>query len=398
MAPMALDGMIFDLDGTIIDSNSLHVEAWRMAFEELGYKIFPDRIWLEVGKGGDKLVPSILGKTADELDGDGLRKRHTEHYLQMAKEQGIAVYPGALELLSALRVRGIKTVLGTSSSKRELKASAQAAGLEPAQLFDAVVTSDDAGESKPEPDVVAASVDKLGMSPAQCAMVGDTPYDAESAKRAGVICLGLLTAGRTPEELLSSGARRTWADIADLGAHLDEALQVASPGPAHLTRAVTEALMREALAAAREGMAAGEVPIGAALARGDGDVIARGFNQLNATKNPTAHAEIVTFARAAGKVPPESRDLILVSTLEPCVMCLGAAMESAVDTVLYGLKAPADSGTRRVVPPQTPESQMPRIVGGILADESRGLFKEWLKKPGRNPQQVRFVEQLLRLT
>lgn len=398
MPRMALDGMIFDLDGTIIDSNALHVEAFHMAFEEAGYKIFPDRIWPEVGKGGDKLVPAILGKSADKLDGDKIRKSHTEHFLRIAKDRGIAVFPGAVDLLATLRKRGIKTVLATSSNKKELTGSAQACGLEFAKVFDAVVDSDDADESKPEPDVVATALAKIGMSPAQCAMVGDTPYDAESAKRAGVIDLGLLTAGRSPQELLSAGARHTWADIADLYAHLDEAMKIASPGSAHLTFKALEALMQEALAAAREGMATGEVPIGAALALGDGTVIAGGYNQLNSTENRTAHAEMMTFAHAAGKIPANVRDLILVSTLEPCVMCLGAAMESAVDTVVYGLKAPADGGTHRVSPPASPESQMPRIVGGILARESRRLFEEWMKKPGRNPEQTKFVEQLLGMT
>jgi len=127
-------------------------------------------------------------------------------------------------------------------------------------------------------------------------------------------------------------------------------------------------------------------------------VIARGFNELNRTQNKTAHAEMVTFARAAGKVPTDARDLILVSTLEPCVMCTGAAMEAAVDTIVYALRAPADSGTGRVSPPQSPESQMPRIVGDVLAAESRKLFEQWLARPGNNPQQVKFVRQLLSLT
>jgi tRNA(Arg) A34 adenosine deaminase TadA len=156
--------------------------------------------------------------------------------------------------------------------------------------------------------------------------------------------------------------------------------------------------MTEALAVAREGMSSGEVPIGALLARGDGTIIARGFNELNRTQNKTAHAEMVTFARSAGKAPPEARDLILVSTLEPCVMCLGAAMEAAVDTVIYAFRAPADNGTERVEPPQSPESNMPRIVGGIMAHASRALFEQWITQPGNNPQQVKFVTQLLSLT
>ena len=156
--------------------------------------------------------------------------------------------------------------------------------------------------------------------------------------------------------------------------------------------------MREALSAAQEATDAGEAPIGCVLARGDGTVIARGYNELNRRQDKTAHAEMVTFTRAAGKVPTDARDLILVSTLEPCVMCTGAAMEAAVDTIVYALQAPADSGTGRVSPPQSPESQMPRIVGDVLGDESRKLFERWLARPGNNPQQVRFVRHLLSLT
>jgi tRNA(Arg) A34 adenosine deaminase TadA len=95
-------------------------------------------------------------------------------------------------------------------------------------------------------------------------------------------------------------------------------------------------------------------------------------------------------------VPEDAKDLILVSTLEPCVMCTGAAMEAAVDTIVYALRAPADNGSVRVRPPQSPESQMPRIVGEILAGESRELFEQFLKV-AKNPKQRAFVEQLLKL-
>jgi tRNA(adenine34) deaminase len=260
------------------------------------------------------------------------------------------------------------------------------------------VTADDADRSKPAPDVVAAAARKLKMTPAQCAMLGDTPHDAESAKHAGVVLLGVTCGGHEPRTLVRAGARATWRDPADLLAGLDDALRIASPGPARFTQALLEALMRRALAAAEDGASAGEVPIGCVLARGDGSVIASGFNELNRTQNPAAHAEMVTFAKAAGKVSADARDLVLVSTLEPCVMCTGAAMACAVDTILYALKAPADSGTGRVQPPESPESNMPRIVGDVLAEQSRALFDLWLAKPGNNPRQVAFVRQLLALT
>jgi HAD superfamily hydrolase (TIGR01509 family) len=397
---MALDGIIFDLDGTLVDTNAIHVEAWRLVLEQRGYKVATDRIFLEVGKGGDNLVPDLLGREADEKDGEALRQAHPEMFGKLARQKGLKVFPGTKELIAALRHRGLRLVLATSSGEKHLKTIAEASGVDFAALLGEVVTADDAEQSKPAPDLVTAAVKKLGLSPAQCAMVGDTPFDAHSAKGAGVVCIGLTCGGYPDAEraLRRAGARIVHRDPADLLAHLDHALDIASPGPVHLTQAVLESLLRQALDVAREALAAGEVPIGCVLARGDGTVIARGHNELNRSQDKTAHAEMVTFARAAGKVPTDARDLVLVSTLEPCVMCLGAAMEAAVDAIVYGLKAPADSGTGRVEPPQSPESQMPRIVGDVLAAESRALFEQWLRKPGNNLQQVRFVRQLLSLT
>jgi HAD superfamily hydrolase (TIGR01549 family) len=389
--------MIFDLDGTLVDTNHQHVEAWRRAFAKHGYTVSPDRIFIEIGKGGDQVIPHLLGREADEKDGDALRKAHPEEFSKIAESQGVRVFPGAVELVHETFWRGLKTALVTSSAEGHIKQIEKSSGVKWRELFDEVVLSDDIEHSKPAPDPVLAAAKKLKLSPAQCAMVGDTPYDAESSKQAGVVCLGLTGGGHNEGTLRRAGCRAVWRDAADLLAHVDEALRVASPGEVRLTQNVMEGLMREALSAAKEGMGNGEVPIGCVLARGSGIVLIHAYNELNRTRNKTAHAEMVAFAKAAGQAPPDARDLILVSTLEPCVMCLGAAMEAAVDTVVYGMKAPADSGTGRVLPPESPESQMPRVVGDILADESRDLFKQWLKKPGNNPQQVAFVRQLLRL-
>ena len=155
--------------------------------------------------------------------------------------------------------------------------------------------------------------------------------------------------------------------------------------------------MRAALDTAREGMANGEAPIGCVIARGSGEIVARAHNAMNRTGNKTAHAEIMAFAAAAGRVPLDVRDLVMVSTLEPCVMCTGAAMEAAVATVVFGLRAPADSGTLRVRPPQSPESAMPEFVGEVLAAESRALFEQWLADNADTPQAA-YVKQLLALT
>ena len=168
--------------------------------------------------------------------------------------------------------------------------------------------------------------------------------------------------------------------------------------------------MRAALAEAKQGMAEGEAPIGCVIAlpdktrHGHARIVARGHNRGVALQRKSAHAEIVAFENAGGDdqgrkpaLPPDATDAILVSTLEPCVMCLGAAMESGIATVLFGLKAPADNGTQRVRPPASPESSAPEIEGGILATESRALFEQWLAgKEGS--EQAKFIEQLLALT
>lgn len=173
-----------------------------------------------------------------------------------------------------------------------------------------------------------------------------------------------------------------------------------------LTQEQKERLMREALAEAERGMEDGEAPIGCVLALGNGGeprIVARGFNRFNALQRKTAHAEMVAFENAGSQngqppaLPTDAEDAILVSTLEPCVMCLGAAMEAGMALVLFGLHAPADSGTGRVKPPESPESRTPIIEGGILPAESRALFVRWLDGK-QGTEQAAFVEQLLMLT
>ena len=395
---MALDALIFDLDGTLIDTNAAHVESWVRGFAQHGYRVLPDRIAPEIGKGGDNLVPSILGEDAEERDGEKLRDASGEEFLKIAKERRFKVYPKVPDLLDALRERGLKLALATSSSTENLEAMFESAGVELREKFDAVVTKSDVEKSKPAPDVVLAAVEKLSLSPAQCAMIGDTPFDAISARRAGVVTLGLLSGRLHALSLLkAAGARRVYRDPAELYAQLDDALRVASPGSAQLTGELLERLMREALAAAEAGMEADEAPIGCVIASGDGEVLASCYNEMNVRQDKTAHAEIMAFQRIAGRVPLDAHDLIMVSTLEPCVMCTGAAMVGAVDTIVFALPAPADSGSGRVTPPVSPESQMPRIVGGVLAEESRTLFERWLAEH-EGEEQAEYVEQLLKLT
>jgi beta-phosphoglucomutase-like phosphatase (HAD superfamily)/tRNA(Arg) A34 adenosine deaminase TadA len=394
---MALSAVIFDVDGTLVDTNALHVEAFVRAFASRQYKVPPDRVFREIGKGGDNLVPALIGREGDQTDGDAIRNAQPREYQRLVESRGCRAFPGGVELIRALGDRAIQAAIATSSSKEQLQVTEKGCGIEFSRWVDVVVMANHASTSKPAPDIVAAAVRKLGMSPAQCAMVGDTPYDATSSLGAGVACLGVTSGGHEARELISCGARAVWRDVGEMLAHLENVLQVSSPQPVPLTHGILEKLMGDALRVAGQAMSQGEVPIGALIARGDLTVIGRGFNRLNQTGNKTAHAEIIAFSDAAGKIGRDARDSILVSTLEPCVMCTGAAMEAGIDTIVFGLHAPADGGTNRVRPPTSPESQMPRIVGGILEQESRQLLEQWLRKCNNNPKQIAYVNQLLRV-
>ena len=136
--------------------------------------------------------------------------------------------------------------------------------------------------------------------------------------------------------------------------------------------------MREAIREAETGVAEGEAPIGCVIALPDEDgtarIVARGHNRGNALKRKNAHAEIIAFENAGGDgagreptLPMDAENIILVSTLEPCVMCTGAAMETGVTYILFGMDAPADNGTKRVRPPESPESAQAKFVQQLLA-------------------------------
>lgn len=375
---MALDALLFDIDGTLLDTNAAHVEAWQRTFDAFGYRTARDRIEVEIGKGGDKLVPAILGQSVDKRDGEKMRKRQPEEFRRLArsKRHGFAPFPRALELLDAARSKGLRIALATSSSREHLEVLTKASGVDLEGAVDLITTADDAEETKPAPDIVSAAVRKLGLSPAQCAMVGDTLYDMQAAKHAGVTGLGLLTGYQSQETLLRSGARAVFKDPAHLFRKLGQALELASPTAAHLTQRLLEELMAAALQLAREAAQAGEPPVGCVIADGTGRIVGRGYELTRQGRDPTAHAELLAFADAAGRTAMERRDRILVCTREPCVMCTGAAMEAAIDTIVYGVQAPADSGTGRVMPPETADSQMPRIVGGVLARDCQRLLRE----------------------
>ena len=389
---MPLSALLFDLDGTLLDTNDKHARAWQRALDHLGYRVPAERILLEIGKGGDRVVPTLVGEEANQRHGPELREAQSDAYRSIVEEEPVSAFPNAEALLKAARERGLQTALVTASTADDLETVLDRAGADFTAMVDAVVTDSDADASKPAPDSVQAAVDELDTDPGQCAMVGDTPYDALAARRAGGVGLGVLTGAHPPEALHRAGMRATYDDAAALRANLDAATRRAAPGQKPLTEPHLKDLMQEALDEAWAGLSEGELPIGSVVANGAGRVTGRGHNRAQKTGSRVAHAEMMALADAAssnGGTLRGDEGAVLVSTVEPCTMCLGAAMEAGLDTVVYAVRAEANGGTERVEPPE--HGFFPRVIGGVRAAGSRTLLRRWRD---RHPDDA-FVRRLL---
>ena len=223
-----MTGVIFDLDGTLVDTNDFHVEAWHEAFRQLGHDVPRGRIVSEIGKGGDKLVPLIIGEAGEASDGEALRKAHKANFIALANRTKIRVFPGTEALLAELRQRAVRTAVATSSAKQHVDVIQASCGLHIDRLVTHLVTASDAAESKPAPDLVQTAAARLAVGPEHTVMVGDTPYDGEACRRAGVGFLGVLCGGVPAVTLHDAGTRAIYADPADLLRRLDSILR-ASP-------------------------------------------------------------------------------------------------------------------------------------------------------------------------
>jgi HAD superfamily hydrolase (TIGR01509 family) len=167
----------------------------------------------------------VIGEAATAKDGDAQKKGNGDHYKEIAGGQTFPVLPGAVALLGALQRRGVRTALATSSKPKHLEPTFRGCGVDFTTLVDETASAADAEQSKPAPDLVHAALGKLGLPAADCAMVGDTPFDGQAAGQAGVRFWAVACGGTTDEAALrAAGAARVFRDPADLLAHLDELL------------------------------------------------------------------------------------------------------------------------------------------------------------------------------
>jgi HAD superfamily hydrolase (TIGR01509 family) len=213
-----VDTVLLDIDGTLLDSVYHHTVAWVRAFAAHGHPVPARVVHRHVGMGGDKLVPAVAGEEVERSLGDDVRASWEKEYDAMLEEP--ALLPGALELLDELRSRGLTVVLASSSIPRHARRAMDL--LDAERRSDAAATAEDAEESKPDPellDTVMARVDARSS-----VLVGDSVWDVEAARRAGIPTIALLSGGYGEDELRSAGAAWVFEDPQALLHDLDRVL------------------------------------------------------------------------------------------------------------------------------------------------------------------------------
>jgi len=208
---------LLDVDGTLVDSVYQHALTWRRALARHGYEVPAWRCHRHIGMGGDQIVTALAGEEAEREHGDELRELESDLFGELIDE--VRPLPGAAELIEELADRGHDVVLASSAGGEEADAHIDELGVRDA--IAGYTTSADVEVTKPEPDLVKAAIEKAGEVDV-AVMVGDSTWDIEAAKRAGIESIGLLCGGFSEAELLEAGAVAVFADPAELLEHLGE--------------------------------------------------------------------------------------------------------------------------------------------------------------------------------
>jgi HAD superfamily hydrolase (TIGR01549 family) len=214
-----IKAVIFDIDGTLVDSVDLHARAWQEALAHFGKQVEYERVRSQIGKGGDQLMPVFLSEEELERFGEELEEYRGELFKReyMPRVKG---FPAVRELFQRIEREGLRIALASSAKGDELKTYKKIARIE--DLVEEETSSDDADKSKPHPDIFEAALERLGdVEPSEAIVVGDTPYDAEAAGKAGLKTIGLLCGGFPEEDLRAAGCVQIYRDPADLLARFD---------------------------------------------------------------------------------------------------------------------------------------------------------------------------------
>jgi HAD superfamily hydrolase (TIGR01509 family) len=215
-----MPALIFDLDGTLVDTVYAHVFAWQRALAQRGLSIDGWRIHRRIGMSGGLFTRAVareLGRELTEAEAEDVQHRHGELFRELLPER--RPLPGAAELLADLRAREVTHGIGTSGRRPEIDASLDALGVPDTTV---VVERGDVARAKPEPDLFVECARRLGADRGDCYVVGDAVWDLLAARRAGMLSIGLLTGGYGSDELERAGAYRVYRDAAELNVSLDE--------------------------------------------------------------------------------------------------------------------------------------------------------------------------------
>ena len=211
---------IFDIDGTLVDSNELHVDSWDRAFRRFGKEFPREKLRAQIGKGSDQYLPEFL--TPDEIKRFG--KELDDYRSELFRKEylpKVQPFPKVRELFQRIRDDNKRIVLASSGKKKDTKYYIDLLKIE--DLIDGYVSGDDADSSKPAPDIFDASLKKLGnISPTEAMTVGDTKFDVEAARKAGLKTIGFLCGGTAESVLREAGAIAIYRDPADFLAHYDQ--------------------------------------------------------------------------------------------------------------------------------------------------------------------------------
>lgn len=207
-----LRAVLFDVDGTLVDTNYLHAVCWWEAFAQAGHEVSMARIHRAIGMGSDLLLDALLPGDRDRGNDGSIRAAHSALYATFWTR--LRPLPGAADLLRACQQEGWRVVLASSADDHEFRVLRTA--LDADDAIDAATSSGDVAQSKPAPDLVQVALDKAGVPPEAAVFVGDTVWDVQACGKAGVPCIGLLSGGIGRGELLGAGAAAVYDDPAAL--------------------------------------------------------------------------------------------------------------------------------------------------------------------------------------
>lgn len=211
-APGAIQAVLFDLDGTLVDSNDFHVQAWDAAFREGGHVVSVGAIRGQIGKGGDMLVPALLPNTTKNQQ-EALAERQGKIFKSRYRAK-VKPFPGATALLQRVHDDGRQVILASSANQGDVDHYRRLLGAE--KLVNATTSTDDVSTSKPAGDIFAAALAKAKVDPAAALVIGDTPYDVEAAAKCGIAAVAVRSGGFSEEVLRGSGAIALYDDVAAL--------------------------------------------------------------------------------------------------------------------------------------------------------------------------------------